>query len=380
MQWYQNQDVNHTFAALMHILHNEQVTLHIIECTCKQMVLPCDLHSSKKQVSEMLHLEGLRDVQIMDEKVAAVTYQNILYLGKFMVFEYMYSKQANKFELSVGAEPYFRYLKHFCIEGDPSAPDTVNTTMATFIGECEVLKKGKHINDRVLLLITSDVYYTFFLDLAQLTHPQHAHQRVANVCKAMQNMESIDSCATHEDALSVMATYSAGMSAISAEIVQGLFSEDNDASRRKAQNLLQATQGHDNVNMMNVLYCLTSGVSVDSADEAGGAYRISKQGVQRLQPIMSTLKTHIKNLVLGSFMTRMIASDRVCNECSAQSLEKFKKNLNQKRTSLCECVKSVKFCREPLSDSLRLLQNAENSKAEIEACYTMQSMLQRFVV
>ena len=379
MQWDQDQDVNHTFAALMHILHNEQVTLHIIECTCKQMVLPCDLHSNKKQVEDMLQLEGLQDVQIMDEKVAAVTYQNILYLGKFMVFEYMYSKWAEKFELSVGAEPYFRYFKHFCIEGDPSAPDTVKTTMETFIAECKHLKAGNRINDRVLLLITSDVYYTFFLDLAQLTDRQHADQRVSNVFSAMQKMESIDSCANDDDALNVMATYSAGMSAISAEIVQGLFSEDNDASRRKAQKLLQAPQGHNDVNTMNVLYCLTSGVSVNSAEEARDAYQISNQGRQRLQPIMWSLKTQIENLVLGTFMTRMIAEDRVCNACSEQTLDNFKKSLKQKRMLLCVCVQGIKFCKDLLSDSLRLLKNADNSKAEIEACYAMQSVLQRLV-
>lgn len=377
LQWHQDLDVNHTFAALLYQLHNGHVTLHVLECTCKQMVVPSHLHSSSRQISKMLQLEKLHDVQVVDENEAAVTYQNILYLGKFMVFEFMYSQKRQAFELSVGAQPYFRYLKHFCIEGSASAPGSVNAVIATFVDQCKLLQRENHLDDRVLLLITSDAYYTYFLQLAELTSAENACFRVNNVRAAMQHMGTIDACCTHAHALDVMAMYSASMSAISAQFVQGLFSEDTYENQRKAQKLLKERQ-HEDIDIMNVLYFLTKEVGIQ-CDDPRLDYKISYQGIEKLKKIQSEVRTYIKNLNQYTFLDRMIASPRACCKCSTLDLQTFQKKLEQARTRLCENVERVRFCRQILLEPLRHLQQAENLKAKIEASYKLYSVLEHLI-
>ena len=144
---------NHTFVVCVHKA-GEGCELRAVETVAAQFVVPDATTDATIQSLRMFAPEA----HVLRRKEAAVTYQHVLILGRFVAMEFCW--HGGTFGLHLGAATFFRYYKTFCVTdcGDPAV-------LCAFLAECRSLRKQQ---ERILLLITREAALQYYPELFKL--------------------------------------------------------------------------------------------------------------------------------------------------------------------------------------------------------------------
>jgi hypothetical protein len=144
---------NHTFVVCVHKA-GEASELRAVETVAAQYVVPDATTDATVRSLRMF----APDTHVLRERDAAVAYQHVLILGKFLVFEFCWHGQA--FGLHLGAATFCWYHKTFRV-ADCSNP----AKLQAFVEACRALERRQ---DRVLLLITREAALRYYDELFTL--------------------------------------------------------------------------------------------------------------------------------------------------------------------------------------------------------------------
>lgn len=151
----QTMEENHTFVVCVHIFGSKCV-LSVVETVASFFVVQNS--ATDHEIEALSNLTG--KTTVIREESAACTYQHVVLLDEFLVFEYC--KYEDGASLHLGAATFLQY-EHFFEVSDA----TDHSVFAFFLKECHrsAQEQGDH---RVLLLITRELFYVHFASLSPL--------------------------------------------------------------------------------------------------------------------------------------------------------------------------------------------------------------------